>query len=104
MSVKVDRRGLDKLIENAEKLHGSSSFTLGDAMTDEFISNNPNYSSLDELVDASGFVVNTQEDFKAIPDDEWETFIVNNTSFSSWEEIQVKSHEELIHKRLIKGL
>ncbi|MFT6789935.1 MAG: hypothetical protein ACJAVX_003320 [Pseudoalteromonas rhizosphaerae] len=104
MSVKIDRRGLDKLVKNAEKLHGENTFTLGEALNDEFISSNSSYSSLEEMIESSGFVVKTLEEFAAIPDNEWETFIVNNTSFESWESMQIRAHEELIHKRLMKGL
>ncbi|WP_338411444.1 hypothetical protein [Pseudoalteromonas nigrifaciens] len=104
MPVKVDRRGLDKFIENAEKLHGSNSFTLGDAMTDEFISNNSNYSSLDELVDASGFIVNTPEDFKAIPDDEWDSYIGKNTEFDTWENMQRTAFKYYVKGEVKKGL
>ena len=35
----------------------------------------------------SGFKVESQEDFEAIPDDVWDEFIRNNTSFASWKEM-----------------
>lgn len=104
MSIKTDMSGLNKLTKNLEELGKQDSIAIGDVMTDEFISRYSSYSSLDELVDASGFVVNTPEDFKAIPDEEWEAFIVSNTNFSSWKEMQHKSHEEFVHKKIMKGL
>ncbi|WP_324737985.1 hypothetical protein VOI46_09520 [Pseudoalteromonas sp. CuT4-3] len=102
MYTKTDMSGLNKLQKNLSELGKLNTIAIGDVMTNEFISRYSSYSSLDELVDASGFDVNTAEDFKAIPDDEWEAFIVGNTSFSSWKEMQHKSHEEFVHKKLTK--
>ncbi|RZF94462.1 hypothetical protein EXT42_01590 [Pseudoalteromonas sp. CO302Y] len=104
MPIKTDMRGLKKLQSNLSELGKLSSVTLGELMNDEFMSRYTSYPNLNDMFDASGFLIDTLEDFKAIPDDEWEAFIVNNTSFSSWEEMQRKSHEEFLHKKVLKGL
>jgi hypothetical protein len=49
---------------------------------------------------ASPFKVETKEDFEAIPDDEWNTYIASNTSFESWEEMQHQAAGEYVAKQI----
>lgn len=39
------------------------------------------------MIQANGFKVESEDDFKAIPDAEWDVFIHDNTSFGSWREM-----------------
>lgn len=84
---RVERR-LKDLSRRAQELHGQHSVLFSELMSPEFISNCSRFSSLEELFSASNFKIESMEDFKAIPDEEWDTFIRNNTSYSSWEEMQ----------------
>ena len=77
---------LKKLSEDAEKLDGQS-VPLSEVLTDDFIQENSTFDSLDNLIKASGFTVESQEDFEAIPDDRWDDFISKNTNFDSWQEM-----------------
>ena len=47
-----------------------------------------NFGSIDEMFEASGFKCDTTEDFRAIPDDEWDAFIRQATRFDSWAEMK----------------
>jgi hypothetical protein len=96
--------GLKKLAKNARELGGKRQVKLTDLMTPEFVSNCSNFRDLEHLFDESGFVVESQEDFKAIPDTVWEEFIVKNTSFDSWEAMQKAAGAEYMKKNLFKGL
>lgn len=60
---------------------------LGELLPPEFVASSSKFSSVQELFDASGFTVNTQEDLKAIPEDKWNAFIVANTSYGDWQEL-----------------
>jgi hypothetical protein len=73
-------------------------------MNTDFISSCSQYSSLEELIDASGFKVESKEDFEAIPDDEWEEFIQSNTSHESWLEMQKAAVLAYTKASLFKGL
>lgn len=77
---------LEKLSKDAEKLDGQS-VPISDVMTDAFVSEHSSFSSFSALLQASGFKVESQEDFSAIPDDQWDSFIRDNTSFSNWQEM-----------------
>jgi hypothetical protein len=77
---------LKKLADDAEELDGQS-VPLSEVLTDEFVHTNSPFDSLDNLIKASGYTVESQEDFEAIPDEEWDRFISDNTSFDSWQEM-----------------
>lgn len=88
MPVKSNMKGLEKLKNNLKKLDGERQVGLDEIMTPEFLSSCSNFSSLEQLFSASGFVIKNREDFKAIPDDDWEKFIVSHTTFESWKSMQ----------------
>lgn len=49
---------------------------------------NTEFPSIDALVAASGFKVESSEDFAAIPDAAWDAFITSRTRFASWGEMK----------------
>ena len=104
MSVKVNMGGLKQIIKNAEKIDGKHRVTMDKVINDGFVSSCSKYNSFDELLTASPFDANSPEEFKAIPDKEWDTYISENTSFSTWEEMQIKAMELYVHNQLTKGL
>lgn len=105
MSIKIRRTGnFDKLKKNLKKLDGSHQVKLTDLMNESFISTCSNFSSLEDLFNASGFKFESQEDFEAIPDDEWDEFITNNTTYKDWSEMKSAASAEYAKTQLFKGL
>lgn len=102
--MKFDLKGLDQLEKNVSELSGTSSIPLGDLMNPGFISSCSQYSNFEELIEASGFKVASEEDFAAIPDQEWEQFIQKNTSYEGWIEMQEAAGMSYITANLTKGL
>ncbi|KGA02710.1 hypothetical protein KP05_04895 [Cobetia amphilecti] len=100
----MDTSGLDKLKGNMEKLSGHSEVKLVDLLDSEFMSKCSSYSSFEELVDDSGYKVESAEDFTAIPDGEWDAFISKSTSYSTWEEMQKGAVANYAKKQLFQGL
>lgn len=74
--------------------------SFGDMFPPEFISSHSGYSDMEKLIEASGFVVESEEDFKAIPDSAWEGHIVENTKFDSWRSMQEAAFKALTQKTL----
>ncbi len=104
MTVKSDFSGLKKLSKNLEDLGNKKSITLDELMNDNFVSSHSKYKNFDELLSNSPFTVETVEDFKAIPDDEWDNYISQNTDYGSWSEMQVKAFEYYAKEQIEKGL
>lgn len=92
MSIKITgldelQRKLRALSERTEAIGGEHSVPIGDLLTPTFLAGCTLFNSADELFEKSGFKVETQADFEAIPDDDWEGFVRGNTSFASWKEM-----------------
>ena len=67
------RKKLDDLAKKADSLDGQH-IPVSELLSPSFVSKHTSFSSADELFEASGFKVETQEDFAAIPDNKWVTF------------------------------
>ena len=78
---------LNELSKNVEELGNTESASLTEILTPEFIDQNTNFSTAEELFEASGFDVASQEAFEAIPENELDAFVESTTNFSSWREM-----------------
>ena len=76
---------LNAISKKAQELDGQHEIPLKELLTDTFIASNTNFKTAQEMFDASGFKVTTNEEFEAIPDNEWDNFIARNTKFTNWE-------------------
>jgi hypothetical protein len=80
-------RKLDDLAERARRLDGSHSIPIPELLTPSFLAGCSQFASVDEMFQASGFKIESAEDFKAIPDSEWDAFVKNQTSFDGWQQM-----------------
>lgn len=85
-------KGIDnwvgQTLKNLEELENTKEIPFHLLFNPEFLAKCSSFASLDDMFEKSGFKVETAADFKAIPDEEWENFITQNTTYSSWEEMQ----------------
>ncbi|WP_230432501.1 hypothetical protein [Plesiomonas shigelloides] len=93
-----------QLENNIKDMDGTHEVKLTELINKEFLLACSNFSSLGELIEAAGYKVESQEDFEAIPDDQWNEFIMTNTKYSSWEEMQEAATIEYTKKLLFKGM
>ena len=96
------RSTLNRLKENARRLKGTNKVAMKTLFNPGFMRRNTKYSSFDEMVGQSPFQVQTVEDFKAIPDKEWDAFISKNTRFSGWRQMLQSASAEMIKKELFR--
>jgi hypothetical protein len=80
-------KNLDDLAERAKRLDGSHSIPIPELLTPSFLADCSQFESPDEMFRASGFKFESVDDFKAIPDSEWDAFIKKHTSFEGWQEM-----------------
>ena len=98
--------GLDGLtkklgeIERKAKAVNGQKVPMTELLTPEFVARHTKFASADEMFDASGFKVETQEDFAAIPDDKWDEYIRSISSFASWQEMLARAGEQWAAKKL----
>ncbi len=55
---------------------------------------------MDEMFEASGFTIESQKDFDAIPDEDLDAFITEKTRFSNWEEMLNTAAEEWTARKI----
>ncbi|OJX91011.1 MAG: hypothetical protein BGO90_05395 [Legionella sp. 40-6] len=92
--------GLNELKAKFKKLQDINSLSFEELFPDDFIQQNTNTLSLNDFLKQSGFVINSNEDFLNIPDEEWEKYVIENTRFNSWVEMQKTAHEIWLKKWL----
>lgn len=105
MSFKIEgfdklQKQLKKMEKGARELEKNNQIPFDDLFTISFMSKYTNFSSFDELLEAGNFIVNSQEDFEAIPDAEFDMHISTNTSFKKWEDMLAKATEIYVAKKL----
>jgi hypothetical protein len=89
-----------ELAKEADTGDGDLQIPLSDLLNPTFIASCSKFSSVEELFDASGFKIESPEDFKTIPDDEWDSFIQSNTTHENWLEMQKSAVAQWTKKKL----
>lgn len=91
---------LDQMQKNAEKIEGDNQVPFKDLFNPKFMQKHTKFNSFDSFLEASPFTVKTQEDFDAIPKDEFDTYINENTSFDSWNDMFTTARNDWIEKQI----
>jgi len=91
---------LDELAKKAKQLKGENQVPFSEIFTPAFMRKYTNFTTIDKMIEASGYQVNSAEDFKAIPDAPWDSFVQQRTKFSNWEEMVQKAGLEWTSRKL----
>ena len=94
------KRELEKIQSKAKNLEGTKNVPFKELFTQEFLRKYTDFSSLDDMFQKSGFNINSQDDFKNIPDEAWDKFISENSNFKSWKEMLNAAGKEWIGRQL----
>ncbi|WP_050557723.1 hypothetical protein [Leptospira santarosai] len=78
------QNNLNKLQKNIEKVSETKQVSFNQLFNTNFIKKNTDFSSIDEMLDKSGFQINSNEDFDKIPLVELDNFVRNTTKFPNW--------------------
>lgn len=88
---------LDEMIDKANELQGTSNVTGEELFTNKFMQENTKFSSIDEFENESKFDFSN---FDNIDQEELDSFVAENTSFDSWEEMLGTASQEYAVKQL----
>ncbi|MBC3877544.1 hypothetical protein H8K38_06980 [Undibacterium sp. FT79W] len=91
---------LDRMAKGAEELDGTNSVPMAELLSPEFVSSHTKFANADEMFESSGFKIESQDDFSAIPDAEWDEFIRSISSFSDWQSMLGEAASTWAAKRL----
>ena len=100
MDIRIDTSGLDELQRRLERMPKSESVSFGELFNPAFMRRYTQFESIEAMFDASGYTVESPEDFAAIPDAEWDAFIAANTQFPDWLEMQKTAAAERMKRQL----
>jgi hypothetical protein len=107
MDINIDTSGLDKLQKNLKNLK-TEEVPVSELLNPNFMEKHTKAKDFEDFVLKSGLVDQgqpiTPEVFKALPDEEWDKYISEQTSFSSWDDMLGKAGAERIKKKLFKGI
>ncbi len=106
--IKAEWKGLDTLQRNlrrlgdrARALDGTHKVPIGELLDPGFIrSHVRGCSTVDEWLQASGFKIESTDDFKAIPDAGWDAYVRSSTPFLSWADMLKTAGAEFVKRRL----
>jgi hypothetical protein len=91
---------LSNLADKARELDGQHNVPISELLTADFLAKHTQFLSANDLFEASGFKVESTDDFKAIPDDKWDEFIRSVSSFANWQAMLASAGEEWAVKQL----
>jgi hypothetical protein len=90
---------LKKITDAAQALDGEQ-VSIPELLTDSFIKTHTNLKSAQELFDQSGFKIDSPDDFKAIPDEEWDKYIASVSGFNNWKEMLKSATAEYLKRKM----
>ena len=82
------QKELEKITKIEPTIEETKQVELKDFMTPEFISKYSNFIDVEHLFNESNFKIQSEDDLDNILRDELNSFIINNTLFDSWDEMQ----------------
>ncbi len=101
-------KSLERLGKNAKDLDGTHEIAIDELMTPSFMRENSQFMCFSELVKSSGLTTGsgqvTAEEFKAIPNSDWDEWIRKATHFPDWASMIRAASEEYISRHIVEGI
>lgn len=91
---------LSKLSNNAKSISGTSKVPFDELFTTDFMKNNTNYNSISDFLYASPEKISSEEEFHNADGEILDSFVAEQTSFASWEEMFVSATKALLISQL----
>ncbi len=103
MGVKISgfdelEKKLKNIAEKAENISGRIPFDI--LFNADFMKKYTKFTSMSEMLEKSEFEVKNAEDFSKIPEDEWDKYVKENTSFENWDAMKVQAGKLYVKKEL----
>ena len=92
------RRRLEEIARRAQQLGGT--YDLNEILAGDFMRKHTRFSTFTEMLNASRWKGATADQFRAIPDAEWDAYVRQVTKFRSWSEMLNKAGEEYAARKL----
>ncbi|HJJ07630.1 MAG TPA: hypothetical protein OIM35_08515 [Clostridiaceae bacterium] len=100
---KIDFSGLEKFqkeLNQKVQNFNSKQKTFADIFDSSFMNTYTKFSNIDDFFNNGGFVINSKEDLENINESDLDKYVSNNSTFSSWNEMQKTASVEYAKKQL----
>lgn len=94
------QKRLKQMTDGFERAKGTHEVSFGELFHPGFMSRHSRHASIQELFNASGFKIDTNEDLAAIPDADWDGHIRSSTDFQDWESMQKAAAAEWFKQKV----
>jgi hypothetical protein len=98
--LKEFQKKLEDLERKAKALNGKHEISFAELFNASFMRRYTSFDSMEELIEAGGFKVETVDDFKAIPEHKWDEHIARSTRFRNWQEMMKQASAEWAKRQL----
>jgi hypothetical protein len=86
-------KAINQVKKDADDLVQTKHVSFDELFPEKFMNQYTEFTSFDNFLEAGNFIVNSDEDFEAIPEVELDKHILSTTIFSSWEDMLSKATE-----------
>lgn len=77
----------EQMAENARELDGKNEVAFAELFTEEFMRRHTDVTSFEAFLQESRWEVESEQEFEAIPEDEFDEYVGHSSEFESWEEM-----------------
>lgn len=91
---------LDRLQERVETAEGETAVSFDELFPADFMATYTAFDSIQAFFEASPWTVESDADFGAIPEDEFDEYVDDHTEFDSWEGMLSSAAREWIGRKL----
>jgi hypothetical protein len=93
-------RNIEEIRKGLEELDGEHSIPFEELFPPSFMNEFTEFDNIDQMINKSGYQVQSSEDFENIPDDQWSDFVSGNTQFHNWNEMLNEAVSQWAAKKL----
>lgn len=103
MSFNINLSGLENFQKELNKKvqdFNSKPKTFADIFNSSFMNTYTKFSNINDFFSNGGFIINSKKDLENINETDLDMYVSNNSSFSSWNEMQKTASVEYAKKQL----
>jgi hypothetical protein len=95
------KRNIEKALEEESglRMNEPNEIPFEQLFTSEFMQLYTEFESFEAMIEASQWDVEDQDDFEAIPEDEFDTFVNDHSDFPSWEVMYETAAQRFLERR-----
>lgn len=91
---------LKEMEKAAKELEGTKEVSFGELFNDNFMRKYTDSDNLESFFGKSGYKIETEDDFDALDESEFDAFVNKHSEFNDWEEMLGKAGEEYAIRKL----